>query len=67
MKKMLSEKRKSSYNPKIPKVAELPAGVSQVKFKSDLQNSPDTPIDLLALDLGLFAVLSDRTSIIIQK
>jgi hypothetical protein len=49
----------------IPKVAELPAGVSQVKFKSDLQNSPDTPIDSLAVDLGLFAVLSDRTSIII--
>ena len=51
----------------IPKVAELPAGVSQVKFKSDLQNSPDTPIDSLALKLGLFAALSDRTSIIIQK
>ena len=49
----------------IPKVAELPTGVSQVKFKSDLQNSPDTPIDSLALDLGLFAALADRTGIVI--
>jgi hypothetical protein len=44
----------------IPKVASIPAGVSQVKFKSDLQDALDTSIKSLALKSGLIESFSPR-------
>jgi hypothetical protein len=46
----------------IPRVDSLPVGVSQVKFKSDLQDSPDTPIESLALNSGLIRAFSSSNS-----